>query len=239
MDCIKIDRMLDDYIDGVLAPDACAALEKHCMECATCAAKLRSADQLRMILSELPEEPDIPLKTQAAWRSAVKAEAGRQKRRRIWRMAGGIAAALVVAAGATFAIRDRVPARYGGGAVPMLAEKSVAMIEADGRTAGSVDAGVDPAMPMHEYVMTVEDLGKTCDYVSDLVDEYEGSVDVQRFEQGGCEQANLYVEMPSENAADFMRAVGHFDTADGGSEAFSITPGDDGRTSILLVLKEE
>ena len=238
MDCNQVDRLLDALMDDVISQDEREALEAHCDACAACAAKLNATRDMMRLFADMAPEVDVPLQVQANWRKAVKAEAGKRGLRRFYRLAGGIAAVLVVALGTTFALRSR-PAKVT--AAPMMDAamgQSVAMIEADGQTdEESIDTAVSRAMPMHEISMTVKDIDKTCEYMSDLVSEYEGEMDDQRFEEDGKACANLYIEMPAENAAEFLNAAAHYDLD--GEDAIpsdELTAGE--RVSMLLVLKE-
>ena len=105
MNCTQMDRYLDAMMDGELSEAQLAAVEDHCRGCAECAEKLRVNREMMRVFSEMAPEIDVPLQTQAAWRGAVKREAGRTRQRRLFRFAGGVAAAAVVALVATFALR--------------------------------------------------------------------------------------------------------------------------------------
>ena len=116
-----------------------------------------------------------------------------------------------------------------------LMAESVAVVEADGQEdSESIDTAASRAMPMIERRMTVEDLDRTCAYMADLAREYDGEIEDQRIEAG----ANLYVELPAENAADFLSAAAHYDV-DGTFDAACDVEAEAGRVSILLVLEEK
>ena len=95
-----------------------------------------------------------------------------------------------------------------------------AVVETDGATSGVrvLAGGGAPAMsdagalrtPACELSLRVADVDTACQRVLDLVEEYEGAADVQRLEDGG---ANLYVEVPSANAADLLTAALPLDTS--------------------------
>ena len=258
MNCEQIDRFLDAMMDGEINTKDMNALEAHCQTCAACAEKLKLNRQMMGMLSEMAPEIDVPLTAQAAWRSAVKAEAGKAKRARLYRIAGGIAAALVVAIGATFALRtppknlatdSAAPetagimmaaeeAEYADEAPMMAAEYAAAgeaLIEADG-AAMMMDAS-RKSSAMREVELVVEDLDRACEYVRDLVDEYEGTADMQRLEENGVPCANLYIELPAGNAGEFLRAAAHYDTS--GAEISADGFEGDGDISMLLVLRAE
>ena len=277
MNCEQIDRWLDAMMDGEISTKDMNALEAHCESCAACAEKLKLNRQMMGMLSEMAPEIDVPLTAQAAWRSAVKAEAGKTRRARLYRVAGGIAAALVVAIGATFALRtpprnlttetavqesskammdaefaEEVPVMEAELAeeVPMMEAEAAdeapmmgaeyaaaggALIEADG-AAMMMDAS-RRSSGMREVEMVVEDLDRACEYMRDLVDEYEGSADIQRFDADGVPCANLYIEMPAGNAEEFLRAAAHYDTS--GAEISADGFEGEGDISMLLVLRAE
>ena len=97
MRCEAFDEMLDRLMDDALSDEERAALEAHALECPDCGRKLNETRQLMAILKEMPEEVDVPLKAQAAWRNAVRAEASRARTKRVFRY-GSVAAAVVVLA---------------------------------------------------------------------------------------------------------------------------------------------
>ncbi len=238
MNCTQTDALLDAYMDDALAEGDRAALAAHCADCPACAEKYRATEVMKRMFSEMAPEVDVPLAAQAGWRRAVKAEAQRSKRQRLYKMAGGIAAALVVAVGATFALMAN-PAQKDVEmrSADLAGAQSIAMIEADGEIDAAAEAVLEDAdfMPMHELEMTVEDLDSVCVYMTDLVSEYEGDADVQPFEEEGRRCANLYIDLPTENADEFLSAASHYD-ASGSTLTLGEAAGE--RVSMLLVLKE-
>lgn len=271
--CERIEPLFDLMMDDALTAADQALLDAHCASCASCADRRRATAALKRMFSELPPEMDVPLKAQAGWRGAVKAEAGRARRRLLTRWAGGIAAALVVAIGGMFALKAGAPRQ-----ATNAAERSVAVIEADGQPLaatmsptlaplmaanGAVMAEADDieeaeeapeaeasevmltksmnattagASPMYEQNMAVEDLDRACAYMADLVAEYEGSLEVQRYEDNGAACANLFIDLPAENAADFLSAAS---PRDAGAEPDRGQPAaEGGRASILLILTQ-
>ena len=104
MNCTQLDQYLDAMLDGTLTADELQSVEAHCQGCAACAEKLKANRQMMRVFAEMAPEMDVPLTAQARWREAVRSEA-RVPARRSFRLIGGIAAALVVALGATFALK--------------------------------------------------------------------------------------------------------------------------------------
>lgn len=270
MNCTQIEQYLDVMMDGALSTEDLNAVEAHCRDCAACAEKLKVNRQMMRVFEEMAPEMDVPLAAQAAWRGAVKREAARKKQRHLYRYAAGIAAALVVAVGATFALK--VPAKdatsvrnlsvetageYGVDyeesyaaaydAAPEEASEA-ALIEADGAVMDMADMAMEADMgarskaagaPMHEVTMTVDDVERVCEYAQDLALEYEGHVDIQRFDEDGAPCANIYVDLPAKNAGEFFEAIWHFDRSGAALEPIGMGAGGDGNLSVMLVLKSK
>ena len=263
-------------------------VEEHCQCCAECAGKLKLNRQMMRVFAEMAPEMDVPLKAQAAWRGAVKQEARRKRQRRAYRYIGGIAAAMVVAIGATLAFK--MPAKLDMSAVDSAAVRTVeraeevseaaemdystaeseeivedadyeviedayqsveeaaeeepaameyaaeaSLFEADGATYALNAAMKTTGGPMQEIVMTVDDVERACDYAQDLAQEYEGGIDVQRYDVDGAPCANLYIQLPAANAAEYMEAMYHFDQSGAAAEPVEVRG--DGKVYLILVLK--
>ena len=86
--------------------------------------------------------------------------------------------------------------------------------------------------PAWELSMQVESVETACGRIRDLVEEYEGSADVQQLAEGG---ANVYVELPANNAADFLSAVLPLDVS-GQARALPEFAGE-GEVQLLLALR--
>ena len=240
MECSRIDALLDAYMDHSLTADDEQRLKEHCISCEECAKRLRATREMMQLFSEMVPEAEVPLKVQAAWRSAVKSEVSKRRFRHFAHLAGGIAAALVVVVGVTFTVGNRDVKLQSEALESEMANRSFAVIEADGQKATeSVSTAVSRAMPMHEFNMVVKDVRRTSDYIADLVNEYEGEVDVQQFDEGSQHCANLYIELTAENASEFVNAVSHFDVSSNVDAAGSVDFAGADRVSLLLVLKEE
>ena len=241
LNCAQTDALLDALMDGALTDADRVSLDAHCAECEECAGRLRLTEEMRRMFSETAPELDVPLEAQAAWRGAIRQEAARRRRRNLTRWAGVIAAALVVAVGGFLAFRTPARTDMAAAPVPAMGEsavmaENVAVVEADGQDEEfeSIDIAASRAMPMIERRMRVEDLDRTCAYMADLAREYEGGIEQQRFDAG----ANLFVDLPAENAADFLSAAAHYDV-DGSFDASADVEAEAGRVSMLLVLEEK
>lgn len=137
MNCTQLDQYLDAMLDGTLTADALKSVEDHCQGCAACAEKLKANRQMMRVFAEMAPEMDVPLQAQARWREAVRSEAGRPARRS-FRLIGGIAAALVVALGATFALKT--PAGDGTKMHSMQMEQSADAAQSDERMLSAAPA---------------------------------------------------------------------------------------------------
>ena len=206
-------------------------------------------------------EVDVPLPAQAAWRGAVRSETRRKRSRQLYRRFGAAAAAVVVLVGAglglglkntpksgsavmiveeaaeeqAYSIDAPAPAMAAGANDDVALEADYAVLEADGAEAEvPMCAAVAQRAPAHELEIRVEDVSKTCDLIADLVEEYEGAVEVQQAAEGS---ANLYVEMPANNLSDFLQAVLPMDVS-GQAQAISEAE-EKGDVALLLVVREK
>lgn len=269
MNCAQANEWLDCLMDGELTDDERRRLEAHAATCPACDEQLRATLTMKALFDDMPAEADVPLAAQAKWRDAVRAEAKRDKTRRLTRWIGTAAAALLLVAGigwglnardiprtietrqaATDSARAYEAADTGADAIIGDAEAPVmnaaapemlyeaeaadyaetAVIEADGAVEAALEAKTGGA-PMREIHMKVADIDAACGVIADLVAEYDGTADAQRTEGG----ANLYITLPTENAAEFLSAIAHLETS---GEAPEI-PDDlvEGTSSLLLVLE--
>lgn len=220
MDCEKARQLMDAYIDGDLSAEDMRALEDHAMACEECKRELEAAKLLRDTLADMDDEVAVPLEAQAAWRSAVRAEAKRKNMRKWQRIAYAAAAALVLVVGAAAAFRD-VPEQ--GALMTMDAgsmARTVSIIEADGVEEVSVNAdasynawkkiSVDaPAAAREEIEMLAAEYSATC------TDAGEGI----------CR-----IELPYEYMQDFLNAAGRI-----GTEQFSQIMGAEEQTAVILI----
>ncbi len=106
MRCEEFIRLIDGYLDDELDEACREQMLEHARTCGACRDALRSAEQIRDLLSGMDDNVSVPLPAQAAWRSAIRKESANARRRRVFvRAASGIAAALVVGLGVTMAVR--------------------------------------------------------------------------------------------------------------------------------------
>lgn len=107
MNCNEFKAMLDGFIDGELDGDRQLIFMDHAANCPDCARELEAAKTLRELMADMREAP-VPLKAQAAWREAVRAEGRRRAGKRLWKYAC-MAAALVLVLGGVFMLAEKKP----------------------------------------------------------------------------------------------------------------------------------
>ena len=105
MDCSRVRGLIDDYIDDMLPQAERAQLLEHARVCPKCAEELKRAKALKRALAGFDDDIAVPLAAQAAWRGAVKKEAGKRRFVRRFRAVGAVAAAFVVMIGTTLVMR--------------------------------------------------------------------------------------------------------------------------------------
>ena len=149
MNCGEFRERIDDYMDGLLDEALHARMDAHAGECTQCASLLKQAMEIKAALADLDDEAPVPAEVSAAWRRAVKLEAERRRRARVWRgwrAFAAAAAALAIWVGATALLGDAglldkivpaedgiVPASYSAGETGLTAnDEAAAYLEADG-----------------------------------------------------------------------------------------------------------
>lgn len=208
VNCAEFQNLLDGYIDGELDAIRRAEFEAHAAKCASCGEALRAAEQLRDFLAHMDDDLAVPLPAQAAWRKAVRAEARRRRLKRVYAACGAAAAVCLVAIGAASALRSNPVASEGR-------PEAVAYVEADGisdeaaledpvaRMSGAEESA---AIAYVDRTVLSEDAVAARKYLSDIVAEYGGAV---AYEADVDEGVRVYVQIPGQSAADFLRAVDH------------------------------
>ena len=296
MNCGEANALLDALMDDALTQEQRSALEAHAQACPDCAAAMRATEQMKALFNQMEPEVDVPLKTQAAWRGAVREEAGRRRRARLYRRIASAAAAAValVGIGLAFNLRgtpkdnaamlseapsERIVAAESGGnadstAMPVMlkaageaaeyAAAGSAVVEADGAyesdsddeaeafdaameapaadsfiemeeaTPNAVCAAVAQRAPACEFSLRVSDVKTACERIADLVQEYEGTADVQTLADGG---ANVYVDIDGGDAGDFLSAVAAMDASGQALEVPEVAP--EGRALVLLTIEKQ
>ena len=246
-----LDLLMDDALDAAQRQE----LNEHARVCPACAEQLRSTLRLKAMLEALPQEADVPLAAQAAWRNAVRQESKRRVSRRLIRTFSAVAAAAVVALGIGWALRpSAMPknaammtenaalqadeasapvAAYDAGDYELVMAEGAAL-EIDGVGAAKMMSAPAPATgaPMRSVTLKVSDAEAAARSIADTAAELEGETLVKTIEGVG---AQIEVTLPAENAADFLLAVCQWD-ADPSSVALPEL-GDEDPVSLLLILE--
>lgn len=201
MNCSDFKHMLDRYIDGELDQTQRSVMEAHAEKCSDCRDELEAAEQLREILSHMDDDISVPLPAQAAWRSAVRAEAKRSRMKRIYSICGTVAAVCMLTVGVTAMLKQDIPASIAPVA-PRVETDGVSEASAFDESISLTSAKTKSV----EYIsrsIAVEDPALARDYLSDVIAEYGALLE---HETDG-DAKKFYVQVPGENAADFISAV--------------------------------
>lgn len=202
MDCEKFRAMLDAYIDGELNADEAQALINHANTCAPCAKELEAANALKDMLRQMKDvEVPVPLQAQAAWREAVRGEARRRKMRRWVRIAGTVAAAIVLVAGSTLILNRQAGSEFPQQASTLaLPENETRIIARDGDAdVATAAAGQETDYSAWRKIATT-DIPAAMDTVASLAQEYSGNY--------SCTAEDVCcVELPYAYMNDFLNAV--------------------------------
>ena len=246
MKCSEINEWLDLLMDDAMSDDMRRELDEHGRTCQDCAQKIQATLEMKALFDQMEDEVDVPLPVQARWRNAVRAEASRRLRNRIYRIAGTVAAAVVLVIGVGWALNGDMGLKPSDTDVVLRDAKEetddlqmvgAPVVEADGQdtpaASSTARAMIAEGVPLHECHLTVENLDDACDYICDLVAEYEGAADEQRLEENGVAKANVYVTMPAGNVEDFLSAAGHLNVSEDPIETLIV---DEGETSSLLLV---
>lgn len=203
VNCSEFKAVLDRYADGELSVELLAAFHLHADSCKECDALRKAAYRLQELLSHMDDDVSVPLPVQAAWRKAVRAEAQKGRRTRMFRIAGAIAAVCVLSVGTMMFVRNSPAPQVAESVLDQANLTSVAYVETDGVKGDSMlDAPVaNDNIRYDTWVLYVDDVESAASYIRDIVAEYEGYVDAQ------TEDA-LSVRVTGANAADFVQAVG-------------------------------
>lgn len=200
MNCEEAMRLLDAYLDGELATEERQILEDHAVNCEACGTELRAALWIGESLAHIDDELTVPLKAQAAWRRAVRAEAAKKKRRRTLRGLSAAAALLVLMFGAHFAL-DRAEEEP----VLLLNDENVA----SSRMIVASDGADDMEADLKDYALwkkfEVASLSDAVQSLEALAAEYSGSCDADA--AGIC-----HIEIPYVYLEDFVKASGQIGT---------------------------
>lgn len=232
MNCEQMRTMLDAYIDGELSEADMRALRDHAAACEYCRNELEAAELLRDALAHMDDDVCVPLEAQAAWRNAVRAEAGKRSRKRMLRVVYGLAAALVVAIGCTAVLRSDLlnpqnAMTLDAGVQPRSVEFS-AMIATDGESDAVAANSISGEGYSAWKKYAVADFDRACQTLEELTAEYSGTAETDRSD---AEREAMYrVELPVAYMEDFLSAAGVL-----GTELDSELRDEAGETAIIYI----
>ena len=233
MNCEQMRAMLDAYIDGELSAEEMRALRDHAAACEDCRKELEAAELVRDALAHMDDDVTVPLEAQAAWRKAVRAEAGKRSRKRALRVVYGLAAALVVAIGCTAVLRSDAlnpqnAATMDAGVQARGMELS-AMVASDGESDAAQAAyslSAEDYSAWKKYA--VADFDRACQTLEELTAEYSGTASTDR---GEADREAMYrIELPCAYMEDFLNAASLL-----GTELDSELRDGTGETAILYI----
>lgn len=221
MKCSEFEERIDALIDGELDERQRAEMEAHAAGCDRCASTLHAAKTLQDVLSHMEDSVAVPLQAQAGWRRAVAAEARKRRLSRVYRIAGAVAAALVIAVCLPMLMRN--PAKVPNAHVEVDGIEHTVQLNDEAETAvlKAADPETQPVMleaatgmPDAERKVLVENAETAYGYAMDIVKEYSGAVESEAQEQS---ERCAYVRIPADNAEDFINAIDHLGTVAEGS----------------------
>jgi hypothetical protein len=111
-ECLRATRLLDEYLDGVLAPGRRSWLERHAASCPGCAAELQTRRRQFELLGGLQRfSPPEGFAARVAERVRAREPQPtvRPERARVWRWAPAASAAALLAVIAWIALRANAP----------------------------------------------------------------------------------------------------------------------------------
>ena len=212
MKCSEFEERLDAYIDGELDENARKEMQNHADSCEDCKQKLFSAEALKDALSHLDDNLSVPLEAQAAWRRGIAAEIRRKKVSRWYKIAGAAAAAVILAVCLPLMLKSD----------PKITDNEIhvavdGVSESANLNSAAEDTSAQTAEPIMlasaqldaDRTVSVEDVETAYGYAMDLVEEYAGNVDSESDQTG---EKCFYVQMPAENAEDFINAIDQLGT---------------------------
>lgn len=164
LDCARVRELLDDHLDGALAPEAARAVDGHLASCGACRAEANALAALVADLAALPASIDPPA---ALWQAierrtrAIALPATGAPGRTPWRVAA-VAAALLIAVAAWLAgtalrrpdagAASTTSASAAPAASPVTSPATPAHSSAGARPGGNA-AGAEPAVAEAERAL--------------------------------------------------------------------------------------
>ncbi len=228
MGCEEARLLLDAYVDGELSAQQEADLLAHVHACEACKGEFEAAMLLKDCLKDMDEDVAVPLEAQAAWRRAVHAEAKKKFTRKWSRLAGAVAAALVLVLGIGFLTGEEAVAPPSE--AMMMSVRNADLIAADGDAQAVNAAATAPAeVYAARKKFAAADVQAAGNTIGMLAAEYSGSFSLE----GEGESLLCRVELPCDYMEDFLNAASRI-----GTELDSETLEVSGETALILIQLE-
>ena len=223
MGCDEVMRLLDAYIDGELPDAQMRMLEEHAKACEACREELAAATLLKDTLEHMEDGIAVPLQAQAAWRSAVRAEMAKKKKKTWMRYASAAAAVFVLALGINFAFDNQNDQNVA--AIPMMLASGMdnaeyALVASDGLEEAAVQ--MDAQYTIRRKI-SAESADGALEKLELLAREYSGSF--AREGENACR-----IEIPMDYLQDFTKASERI-----GENVYSEAVGEGGETAVILI----
>lgn len=214
MKCEDFIRQIDAYIDGELDKTQLREMQLHAQECENCSRELELARILQGALHDLDAAVVPPLPAQAAWRNAIRAEAHAKRRRRLYKVCGSVAAALVLVIGCATGIRAFM---YGDQpAAPQDIVSTMYVVAADGDSDPAATTGIMPANMRRiesdaaaSIKLEADDPNAACESIAALASEFNGYADSANISETS---AYITVYVPTDSYEQFVEALGYAGT---------------------------
>lgn len=234
MKCEEFIHLIDAFIDDELDTDKTQEMQFHAQNCDKCVCELRLAEQLRDMLRGMDDAVIPPLSAQAAWRDAVKAEDRSRRMRRLYKVCGSVAAAVVLVAGCAagiraFSGRDQsaavVPADANAGIVYVASDGDKATPTANARTlniAGDMSFGMTASLKLE-----ADDPMAACGSIASLATEFNGYTNTPN---SSDTSAYIVAYIPYDNIEQFIDSLDYV----GAAEDVNIVG--DGGDSVMVTI---
>lgn len=233
MKCEEFMQLIDALIDGELEPGQTQAMQFHAQNCEKCANELRLAEQLRDMLRGMDDDVVPPLAAQAAWRNAVKAESRSRRMRKLYKVCGSVAAAVVLMVGCMAGIRVFNGNEATDAVTPVVANSGNVYVASDGaeaapttntrtlKLAGDISCDMTASLKLEaDYPM------EACDSIASLAAEFNGYTDTPK---GSDSSAYIVAYIPADNieqfieSLDYVGAVENADVVGEGGDSVMVT----------------
>lgn len=234
MKCEEFIQLIDALIDGELDLTTAQEMQFHAQNCDKCACELQLAEQLRDMLRGMDDDIVPPLSAQAAWRDAVKIEARSRRVRRLYKICGSVAAAVLLVVGCAAGIRAFRGNDASDVVAPGAADAGIVYVASDGDEAAptakvrTLKLTDDIACDMTASLkLEADDPMAACASVASLAVEFNGYTDTPN---GSDTSAYIVAYIPAGNLEQFIESLDYV----GAAEDVNVV-GDDGDSVMVTI----